>query len=478
MNRLTNTSTWVWVIGCLAVVLRVWLTQHYYGWEESDYGNLAMIYGVWDSHFTHFDMNHMPGYYAFSALVYGIVQDSIVAGKLVSLLSGLTVMGVSIRLSQKIGGPWMGVWVGCLLLVQPELLLYSTSSLREPLYTAFILGAVLAWLNQSVISFVLCAVCAFSVRFEAPLFLLPLALVGFKEWRHRGLIVLGMSIGIAAWMAYCLYTYETWRFWSHAAAVNVETGLSAEATSTWLWMQNGFSVVFGLLWQVIPQHLGWFVLVGWLLTPFVWKDSTRILFVWRWGALMMGTWLGIALFAQHEVQHNLYWKWMLPFVPLVTMAAVFSWGRVLPKWGMWLGIVLTMWTQGVELKRQFDLSARIYQPQVELAQWIESEVPTTDAMILDNVPACWIRRRPQQYQMLSWFDLPVFKSPDALIQWSLENDVHWVLYFEEEWTQAPYKAGFLSSLQTHTSNYGSIQIQREEPLYGWRWFRVLTAQPE
>ena len=49
MNRLEKASTWVWVIGCLGVVLRVWFTQHYYGWEESDYGNLAMIYGVWDS---------------------------------------------------------------------------------------------------------------------------------------------------------------------------------------------------------------------------------------------------------------------------------------------------------------------------------------------------------------------------------------------------------------------------------------------
>ena len=32
-----------------------------YGWEESDYGNLAMVYGV-GSGFT-IMMNHMPGYY-------------------------------------------------------------------------------------------------------------------------------------------------------------------------------------------------------------------------------------------------------------------------------------------------------------------------------------------------------------------------------------------------------------------------------
>ena len=62
-------------------------------------------------------------------------------------LAACVLMGLSIRLSQKLGGAWMGVWVGILLLFQPEVLLYSTSSLREPLYTALILG-VLAWLSQ------------------------------------------------------------------------------------------------------------------------------------------------------------------------------------------------------------------------------------------------------------------------------------------------------------------------------------------
>lgn len=478
MNRMATASMWIWVIGCLAVVLRVWLTQHYYGWEESDYGNLAMIYGVWDSKFTHFDMNHMPGYYAVSALVYGVVQDSILAGKLVSVSSGLCVMGLSIRLSEKLGGHWMGVWVGCLLLLQPELLLYSTSSLREPLYTAFILGAVAAWLSQSAKLFSFCAVCAFSVRFEAPLFLLPMSLVGFKEWRQRGLILLCMLGGISAWMTYCWYTYETWAFWSHAAAVNVETGLSAEATSTSFWVQNGCRVVLGLFWEVLPQHMGWFVVLGWLITPFVWRDSTRILFVWGWGLLMLGTWLGIAFVAQHEVHHNLYWKWMLPFVPILTMVAIFSWGRVLPKWGMLIGGIFTVWTQGVELHRQFELSERIYAPQVELAQWIELEIPSTESMILDNVPACWIRRQPQTYQMYSWFDLPVFQTPAELIQWAIEHEVYWVLFFEEEWTQAPIKAGFLSNLQNYENETGTILLQQEEKLYGWRWFTIVRADVE
>ena len=57
----------------LALFVRLFFVQTYYGWEESDYGNLAMLYGVWESGFTHYDMNHMPGYYFIGAMLYGIV---------------------------------------------------------------------------------------------------------------------------------------------------------------------------------------------------------------------------------------------------------------------------------------------------------------------------------------------------------------------------------------------------------------------
>ena len=36
------------------------LIQHFWGWEESDYGNLQMVRGVFDSGFCSYDMNHMP----------------------------------------------------------------------------------------------------------------------------------------------------------------------------------------------------------------------------------------------------------------------------------------------------------------------------------------------------------------------------------------------------------------------------------
>lgn len=472
MKHVSRTSIGFGLILIVSFCIRMWLTQEYYGWEESDYGNLAMIYGVWDSGFTHYDMNHMPGYYFVSALLYGVFQDSILAGKLVSMVSGMTALWCTMRLLQDIGHSRCALWVGVLLLLQPEFVLYATSSLREPLYTAFILGAVAAWRAQSAVWFAFFAVCAFSVRFEAPLFLLPVAMVGFKSWSQRLGISIAIVCGIAIWAGYCWGTYETWQFWSHAASVNVETGLSGEAANLSSWWINGFMVVVGLLWTVLPQHLGWFVLFGWLITPYIWRKSQQVLLLWGWSALMLGTWLGIAFVAQHEVQHNLYWKWMLPFIPLLSMVSVLSWTRVLPKWGMALGCIYTLVIQGDELYRQFTLSRSLYKPQLDLAKWIEANIDPTEPMILDNVPACWIRRQPQAYQLYSWFDLPAYDTPEDLLLWSREHDVHWVLYFQEEWTQAPSKAVFLSEIREYRSEQGDIQLLAEEAVYGWRWFEV------
>ena len=62
----------------LALLVRIFFVQTYYGWEESDYGNLAMVYGVWESGFTHYES--YAGYYFVGAMLYALVRSSIWAG--------------------------------------------------------------------------------------------------------------------------------------------------------------------------------------------------------------------------------------------------------------------------------------------------------------------------------------------------------------------------------------------------------------
>ena len=83
----------------LGGIWRLWLVGRYAGWEESDYGNLAMIQGVLDGGFRHYDMNHMPGYYALGAMVHAVVDDAVLAGRFVSFFGGLVALGIATSLA-------------------------------------------------------------------------------------------------------------------------------------------------------------------------------------------------------------------------------------------------------------------------------------------------------------------------------------------------------------------------------------------
>ena len=119
-----------------AGVWRLSLMEIFAGWEESDYGNLAMVRGVFESGFSHYDMNHMPGYYGLAALGLFATDDTVLAAKMCSWLGGMLAYVAALFWTRH----WLG-WkpaliVGVLLIGQAEFSLYSASALREPIYAA------------------------------------------------------------------------------------------------------------------------------------------------------------------------------------------------------------------------------------------------------------------------------------------------------------------------------------------------------
>lgn len=460
------------VLMTIALFVRLFFVQTYYGWEESDYGNLAMVYGVWESGFTHYDMNHMPGYYFVGALLYGMVRSSIWAGIAVSILSGVATLYLIVRSATKWSTSHAATLVLIGLMIQPEFALYSSSSLREPLYTLYVVLAFQSLVDRRVWMYGLWSALAFSVRFEAPLYMVPMVLIVDWGWREKGKSLSVLFAAIGAWMVYCYQVYETPVFWSHAAAVNVETGLSAEGVGMEWWL-NGLTIVWGLLTQIAVSHVGMGLIVAWAATPFVWWRSKNIRLCWIWSFLMTGVWLAIAFVAQHEVGHNLYWKWMYPLIPFWVLCSVLTLIRVCPKWVWWIVIGQALFTQGRETYRQWTLSEQLYGPQIRLAQWMEANLDPTEPLLVDNVPACWLRRDASNYTLHSWFDVPTFSSPEELISWAKMENVHWVLFFKEEWTQAPQKAPFMATDQTQFAlKDGRIRLVDEESTYGWKWYSI------
>jgi 4-amino-4-deoxy-L-arabinose transferase-like glycosyltransferase len=482
----------VTVAVAVGAVWRLWLMNNYAGWEESDYGNLAMIQGVLDSNFLHYDMNHMPGYYAAAALVHAVVGDSLVAGRTVSFAGGMIALGLAASLAVRLGGIRAGWIAGCLLAVQPEFALYASSSLREPLAAAWILGVLTALSRERLVLAGICAAGAFFVRFDLALVMAPLLVLhalGVSDARRRLLSGLAPLVAaVALWSVYCRLDHGTFAFWSHSVAVNIETGLGAEAEGAVSWWKNGAAISVGLLGKVLPWRIGWILWLGVIWACVLGVRQAHGL--WRTtsfcGMLLMGLWAGVGFVGQHEIGHNLYWKWLTPLIPvLLPLGAVGAWNlsdRVARKGGAWIGTVLVVLglSQAVfsnlnETHRQRERSEAWYRPQLNLALWIEANISPGTPMVVDNIPACWIRRRAHEHNMTSWFDVPASGgSEDRFADWLRTEQIHWVMWFREEWTQAPKVAPFLEKGgRWERGDVVLIERDREDG-YGWIWFEVVS----
>jgi len=470
----------------LALAWRLLLMGRYYGWEESDYGNLAMVRGVLDGHFLHYDMNHMPGYYALGAALLAVVGDTVVAARGVTLLGGLVSVGLAMWLAERLAGRTAALLAGLLLVVQPELALYSTSSLREPVYAAFVLGMLAALSRERLVLAGTLAGAAFLVRFDAALVLGPiLALHALgRAPRPRRLVgaLVPLCLTILAWSAYCAVDHGTPWFWQHAVDVNVETGLGAEATGRGEWVLDGLRVAGTLGAWLLPWRIGWGtwlgLLLGLALAPWRSHGLGR-----TWAALalaMTGFWLGIGFSAQHSPDHNLYWKWLCPVVPVIVPLGVAGLLRVgsrlrpgLAAALVGLALVQAGASNLKETRRQLQRSEAWYGPQLRLAQWIEATVPEDVPMLLDNIPACWIGRRDNERPLTSWFDVPAPPDdPDAFAAWVAQAHLRYVMWFREDWTQAPVVAPFLAAGGTWSR--GSVRLVEtgREDGYGWIFFEV------
>ena len=478
----------------LGLAWRLWLMGRYYGWEESDYGNLAMARGVLESGFTHYDMNHLPLYYGLSALVLAVVGDTELATHLVSLSAGLASIALVVALAWRLAGREAAWVAGLAVVFQPEMALYSASALREPLYAALLLGGLAALTRERLAAASVLVVMAFLVRFDALVIMGPVLLVHAlgRAPRPRRVVaaLVPLVLGVALWSAYCHFFHGIWRFWEHSVTVNIETGLGEEAGGQLEWVANGVRVSLALATRVLPGHMGALVpLAGLLALPGLvraghsGRRSLALLLV-----LVTGFWLAIGFAGQHDPGHNLYWKWLLPLVPFWAIAAglAASWlldrlrGR-LPLYGA-LGLVggalLVVWVQQLdETRRQLAVSERLYKPQLELARSIEAEIPEGVPMVLDNIPACWLGRRPHGRTLHTWMDIPVPEDRAELGRWMEAEGIEWVLWFREEWTQAPVVAPWLA--QGGSQRFGPVSLQEldREDEYGWIWYSVEPWPP-
>lgn len=486
-------SKWLlWGILAAACLYRLALMTQYYGWEESDYGNLAMAKGVLDSGFTHYDMRHLPLYYALSAALMGLTGDAVIGTHGVALLSGLGVIYLTYHILKGLFDEKVALLAAALLICQPEVALYSATALREPLYTLCWLGALALALKDKAALSALVMGAAFLTRFDALLSGMPLMvlipLMRPGPWARRltaaGKALLTSMAVVGAWSVYCGLVHGDYLFFRSTLQVNVATGGAQEIRTAADFITQGAETSLALLFQILPRKIGWPLTLGALLGVIILlrrslRQRSVLAFLMAF-ALNTGFWLSVAFFAQHEPNHNLYWKWMYVLVPfwagLGSYTIVYYVRRLPRPWAALLGasaISLTLLAYGKETQAQLQMSVDLYKPQLELAQWIEAEVPESQALLLDNIPACYLGRREHSYKLHSWFDMTLPPGDRAAFgEYLIGEDIHYVLWFAEEWTQAPHFAPFLEA--GAPLDLGGLHL---EPMvvdrrYGFIFYRV------
>lgn len=480
-------------VAAVAAAWRLWLMGRYAGWEESDYGNLAMVRAVLDGRFLHYDMSQGPGYYGLGAVVLALVGDAVVAARAVSFAGGVVAAGLATAATERLFGARAALLAGLLLVFQPEFALYASTSLREPVYCAFVVGCVVALGAERLLLAGALAGAAFLVRFDGIAALLPV--LALHAWgraprgRRLAVALSPLLLAALAWSAYCRFESGTFLFWSHPVAVNVETGLGGEHEGALSWALNGLRVAGTLLLWLLPSRIGWATWAGVLaalaLAPW---GRHGLLRTWTVAAVTLSAiWALTGLVGQHEPDHNLYWKWLTPLVPVLVPLGAGMVTALADRAGRRLGrpvaaLVLALAAgQAVtaslcETSRQVDRAERWYRPQLDLAVWIEANVPPDVPLLLDQIPARWIDRRPHGREILGWADVDVSPGdPEAFGRWLLRRRAGWVMWFREEWTLAPRVAPFLAGGGTWEGGGARLTEVRREDGYGWIFFSVEAA---
>ena len=174
---------------------------------------------------------------------------------------------------------------------------------------------------------------------------------------------------------------------------------------------------------------------------------------------------------------------MIPVVGLVGILAVASLleaaRTLLGRAGVWV-VGLAAFAQGAvafgqETQRQVQVSEDLYGDQLDLARWIEEEVPEEAVLLVDNIPGAWINRRAHARSLWTWFDVLEGEEAwprEAFGDWLEDEKVAYVLWFREAWTQAPRVAPWLGGEgEVLLGSVVLVPLEREDE-YGWVFYRV------
>lgn len=504
MNRLHSAVRSRWfgplVLALIALVVRLVATRHYWGWEEEDFTNVNLAWAILQHGPDGVTQDYPPGFYALSALLGLLVGPIDVATLALTMAGGVATVVLVFLLGRAVWNVRVAWVAGLLCCVQPQLLLYSASPLREPFYAAISLLGVWLVLRQrhagAAASFGLAGL----TRYEGSAANLPFhivaAFVDRTPWRRLvapALVYLGL---FGAWVVFMGVQTGEWNPLSNTFAMNVTDAPTSDRDSTLEWLGASVRVSAGFWGWVFPQMMGPLLplaalgaLVASLRSP---TRDRRLLAVWF--GLQLGLFAGIVFVGQFDPPgHPLYRKWSTLLCALVCLfgaagldgffavAARRGVGRRLRGVVAAAALLITAVPFAAEIDEELTRSERTVAPQVRIAHWLEAAYPRGTAFLLDQITLFRMDRRDHGFDLLQWAFLPEWGEdgrgwaggPEALGRFLAERRVRVVLWCEEEWTQGPVIAPYLGVAQDHELGPVTLRLMHADEAYGFRLYQVV-----
>ncbi len=262
------------------------------------------------------------------------------------------------------------------------------------------------------------------------------------------------------------------------------------------WLIQGLSTSWVLLTWTLPRKLSWVILIAaavGLVAMLRGTGRTGCRTVAVYAVFALGIWLLEGFLAHHDPNHNLYWVWLLPAVPFLAVLGAAGWFTIdrrlsaAPK-ALRLAILVTMFAAPLpsfqaEAAYQMERAEQWYRPQLDLSRWMEERLPAGTGVLVSSIPEVWLKRQEQGLRIYSWWLLPDeirvsveeellriprrselydrYQSNPENVRFSelplaaqllklervghyLQREkIHYVMWFEEDWTEAPNIAPFL-----------------------------------
>lgn len=491
-----------------AVAYRLVLAPRFYGWEEGDYGNVMMVREVMDSRFTWFRTAHMPGWYSMAALPRLLIDSPRSTALAMTMLFSAFNVGLVALLARKLVSASAAWLVGLWLVFQPEMALYGASTLRSPVYASIAtlgLAGLIYARRESGFGF---TALAFLTRMEGFFTLFPAAL--WAWWRDLGRGARGLMMPLAilggvslGWQLYVTVGQgEQQLFVWGPLDVNVaqvgDTDFDLVAR-----VKQGLQASWWLITWTLPRKIGW---AWWLLMGLgafaLWTGTTRPggRTVLAFAGCGLAFWLAEGFLTLHEPNHNLYWTWLLNTLPFLALAAAAGWGWVERRIAAgplrtiaWVAVAASATPFFVsETDYQMTRAERWYRPQLEMCTWLEEETPPGTGVLVSSIPEVWLKRRPSDLRIYSWWTLPDAVRPEPprppvppaeFAQFLADEEIDYVVWFSEEWTDSAKIAPWMMTGQNMTVGPIGLTAIAIDPLppegYGWILYLVTqTGRPQ